>query len=162
MRAKPGAEPLSEVSFSLGATHPVYSVLGKALISRQHAPYAWYVRVPDVPRFLRHIAPVLERRLAESPLGRYTGELHITLYRGGLHLVFQDGRLKLVEPWSSPAYGRNEDAGFPPLVFLQLLFGYRSLDDLRYAFPDVRVKDEAELLLKTLFPMKPSWVVPLG
>ena len=162
MRAKPGAEPLSEVSFNLGATHPVYSVLGKALISRQHAPYAWYVRVPDVPRFLRHIAPVLERRLAESPLGRYTGELQITLYRGGLHLVFQDGRLKLVEPWSSPAYGGNEDAGFPPLVFLQLLFGYRSLDDLRFAFPDVRVKDEAELLLKTLFPMKPSRVVPIG
>jgi hypothetical protein len=48
-------------------------------------------------------------------------------------------------------------------VFLQLLFGYRSLDDLRYAFPDVRiVKDEAELVLKTLFPMKPSWVVSLG
>jgi hypothetical protein len=43
-----------------------------------------------------------------------------------------------------------------------LLFGYRSLDELRYAFPDVWVKDEAELVLKTLFPMKPSWVVPMG
>ncbi|MGZ3643833.1 MAG: GNAT family N-acetyltransferase [Ktedonobacteraceae bacterium] len=162
LRARPEAEPFSEVSFNLGATHPVYSALGSALISRQHAPYAWYVRVPDVPRFLQHIAPVLEQRLAESPLGRYSGELHITLYRDGLHLVFQDGRLKLVEPWRSPSYGRNEDAGFPPLVFLQLLFGYRSLDDLRFAFPDVWVKDEAELLLKTLFPMKPSWVLPLG
>lgn len=163
MRAKPGTEPLSEVSFNLGATHPVYEVLGSALTSRCYAPYAWYVRVPDVPRFLRHIAPVLERRLAESPLGRFTGELHITLYRGGLHMVFQDGRLKLVESWSSPSYGeRSEDAGIPPLVFLQLLFGYRSLDDLRFAFPDVWVKDEAELLLKTLFPMKPSWVMPIG
>ncbi len=162
LHAKPGAEPLSEVSFTLGVTHPVYAVLGSALITRQHAPYAWYVRVPDVPRFLQHIATVLERRLAESPLGRYNGELHITLYRGGLHLVFKDGRLKLVEPWRSPVYGRNEDAGFPPLVFLQLLFGYRSLDDLRFAFPDVWVKDEVELLLKTLFPMKPSWVLPIG
>jgi GNAT superfamily N-acetyltransferase len=162
LHAKPGAGQLSEISFNLGATHPVYSVLGSALITRQHAPYAWYVRVPDVPRFLRHIATALERRLAESPLGRYNGELHITLYRGGLHLIFEDGRLKLVEPWRSPAYGRNEDAGFPPLVFLQLLFGYRSLDDLRFAFPDVQVKDEAELLLKTLFPMKPSWVLPIG
>ena len=118
--------------------------------------------MPDVPRFLRHIATALERRLAESPLGRYNGELHITLYRGGLHLIFKDGRLMLVEPWSSASYGRHEDAGFPPLVFLQLLFGYRSLDELRFAFPDVWVKDEAELLLKTLFPKKPSWVLPLG
>jgi hypothetical protein len=163
LRVKPGTEPLSEISFNLGATHPVYEVLGRALTSRRYAPYAWYVRVPDVLRFLRHIAPVLERRLAESPLARYTGELRITLYRGGLHMVFQDGKLTLVEPWRSPAYGeRSEDAGIPPLVFLQLLFGYRSLDDLRCAFPDVWVKDEAELLLKTLFPMKPSWVVPIG
>jgi hypothetical protein len=162
LRAKPGTEPLSEVSFNLGATHPVYEVLGSALTTRRYAPYAWYVRVPDVPRFLRHISPVLERRLAESPLGRYNGELHITLYRGGLHMVFEGGKLKLVEPWKSPSYVRNEDAGIPPLVFLQLLFGYRSLDDLRFAFPDVWVKDEAELLLKTLFPMKPSWVLPIG
>ena len=162
LQAKPGAGPLHEISFTLGVTHPMYDVLGDALTTRRVPPYAWYVRVPDVPRFLRHIAPVLERRLLESPLGRYSGELHITLYRGGLHLVFQGGTLKLAEFWRSPAYSTIEDAGFPPLVFLQLLFGYRSLDDLRYAFPDVRVKDEAELVLKTLFPMKPSWVVPLG
>jgi GNAT superfamily N-acetyltransferase len=162
LKAKPGAGPLHEISFNLGVTHPVYDVLGSALTTRRVLPYAWYVRVPDVPRFLRHIAPVLERRLLESPLGRYSGELHITLYRGGLRLVFEDGTLKLAESWRSPAYSTSEDAGFPPLVFLQLLFGYRSLDDLRYAYPDVWVKDEAELVLKTLFPMKPSWAVPLG
>ncbi len=162
LKAKPGAGPLHEISFNLGVTHPVYDVLGSALTTRRVPPYAWYVRVPDVPRFLRHIAPVLERRLLESPLGRYSGELHITLYRSGLRLAFEDGTLKLAESWRSPAYSTIEDAGFPPLVFLQLLFGYRSLDDLRYAYPDVWVKDEAELVLKTLFPMKPSWVVPLG
>ncbi len=162
LQAKPGAGPLHEISFTLGVTHPVYDVLGSGLTTRRVPPYAWYVRVPDVPRFLRHIAPALERRLLESPLARYSGELHITLYRGGLHLVFEDGTLKLAESSRSPAYSAIEDAGFPPLVFLQLLFGYRSLDELRHAFPDVRVKDEAELLLKTLFPMKPSWVIPLG
>src|SRR3989442_4387525 len=63
LKAKPGAEPLQEISFNLGVTHPVYDVLGSALPTRLVPPYAWYVRVPDVPRFLRHIAPVLERRL---------------------------------------------------------------------------------------------------
>src|SRR6266849_8086968 len=95
LKAKPGAGPLLEISFSLGATHPVYEVLGSALTTRRVPPYAWYVRVPDVPRFLRHIAPVLEQRLLESPLARYSGELHITLYRGGLRRVLEDGMLEL-------------------------------------------------------------------
>ena len=162
LKAKPGAGPLLEIAFSLGATHPVYEVLGSSLTTRRVLPYAWYVRVADVPRFLRHVAPALEGRLRESPLGGYSGELRISLYRGGLRLVFEDGRLKLAESWRTPAYASVEDAAFPPLVFLQLLFGYRSLDELRYAFPDVWVKDEAELVLKTLFPVKPSWVVPMG
>jgi hypothetical protein len=42
---------------------------------------------------------------------------------------------------------------------LQLLFGYRSLHELRYAFPDVRVENStAEVLLNALFPKKFSWV----
>lgn len=161
LQAKPGAGPISEISFNLGEAHPVYDVLGRASITRKHAPYGWYVRVPDLPRFLRHIAPVLERRLAHSPLGRYSGELRITFYRGGLRMVFAEGKLQQAEPWRNSAFG-NEDAAFPPLVFLQLLFGHRSLDDLRYAYPDVWFKDEAELLVKTLFPMKRSWVLPIG
>src|SRR5258708_28579743 len=95
LQAQPGAGPLHEISFTLGATHPVYDVLGSALTTRRVPPYAWYVRVPDVSRFLRHIAPALERRLLESPLARYSGELHITLYRGGLHLGFHGGDIKL-------------------------------------------------------------------
>src|SRR5258708_36316873 len=70
LKAEPGAGPLHEISFNLGVTHPVYGVLGSALTTRRVPPYAWYVRVPDVPRFLRHIAPVLERRCLELPLGR--------------------------------------------------------------------------------------------
>ena len=41
---------------------------------------------------------------------------------------------------------------------MQLLFGYRSLDDLYAKFQDVWPKDEARLLLNTLFPKQPSWV----
>ncbi len=43
----------------------------------------------------------------------------------------------------------------------QMLFGYRSLDDLRYAFPDVWASSEAEVLLNVLFPARPSWVMQL-
>jgi hypothetical protein len=155
----PDVPPLNEISFWLGSAHPVYEVLGEALAPFYEPPYAWYVRVHDVLAFIRHIAPALERHLANSAAAAYTGELTLDFYRGGLHLVFDKGHITHIEPWRAPAYKNNADASCPALVFLQLLFGYRSLDELRYAFPDVRVeKSEAEVLLKALFPKKFSWV----
>ena len=156
------AASLTGITFNLGQSHPIYDALGKALAPRYIAPYAWYVRISNLPKFIRHIAPALEQRLANSPLGKYSGELKLDFYRGGLRMAFEQGRLMNVEKWRNSIWESNENAAFPPLVFLQLLFGYRSLDDLRYAFPDVKVKDEAELALNALFPARPSWVVPIG
>jgi GNAT superfamily N-acetyltransferase len=155
----PDVPPLDDISFWLGSAHPVYDVLGEALAPFYEPPYAWYVRVPDVLAFIRHIAPALERRLAHSAAAAYTGELTLDFYRGGLHMVFDKGHITHIEPWRAPAYKNNADASCPALIFLQLLFGYRSLHELRYAFPDVRVeKSEAVVLLNALFPKKFSWV----
>ena len=52
-------------------------------------------------------------------------------------------------------------AGFPPLVFLQLLFGHRSLRELRHAFPDVWANETGRALLEALFPSRLAWVLPL-
>ncbi len=41
---------------------------------------------------------------------------------------------------------------FPDLTFLQLLFGYRSFDELDYAFADCFAEDEARPLVRALFP----------
>ncbi len=145
-----------KISFNLGRTHPVYEALGNELAPFYEAPYAWYIRVRDIPAFLRHITPVLEKRLAHSVIADYTGEFKIDLYKGGLRLVFENGKLTTVEPWRVPIYDSNAGAGFPPLVFLQLLFCHRSLDELRYAFPDVWAEGDTELMLKVLFPVQPS------
>jgi Acetyltransferase (GNAT) domain len=160
--AEADAPPFSAIQFELGRAHPVYSVLGEALAPRSQPPYAWYIRIPDVPAFVRHIAPVLDERLAHSLLIGYTGELKIDLYRGGLRLVWEHGKLTLVEPWQAPAYGETADAGCPPLIFLQLLLGYRSLAELCAIFPDVWKKEEAALLINTLFPSQPSTVYALS
>jgi hypothetical protein len=92
----------------------------------------------------------------------YRGRLVLNFYRGGLQVLFENGRLITAEHWRSQVWETNENAGFPPLVFLQLLFGHRNLDELRYAYPDVWANNESELLLKTLFPSSPSWAIPLG
>jgi GNAT superfamily N-acetyltransferase len=155
----PDIPPLNEISFCLGSAHPLYQVLGDALAPYYEPPYAWYVRVHDVLAFIRHITPALEQRLANSVAAAYTGELALDLFRGGLRMVFDRGHITHIEPWQAPAYKSDADASCPALVFLQLLFGYRSLDELRYAFPDVRIeKSEAEVLLNALFPQRFSWV----
>ena len=153
---------LTAIRFALGLEHAAYVALDAKLGPPRH-PYGWYVRVPDLPGFIRHIAPVLEKRLVASVMDGFSGELNITFYRGGVHLAFARDKLTDVTDWSAPETNvRWDGAGFPPLVFLQLLFGHRSLDELRYAFPDCWADEEPALLLNTLFPKRVSWVIPLG
>ncbi len=147
-------------AFWLGTEHPVYQV-AQDWLPHARKPYAWYVRVPDLPDFLRHIGPVLERRLAESVLVRHTGELKISFYRDGLRLVFEKGRLMAVEQWVPMEDGPGA-ARFPDRTFLQPVFGYRALEELEYAFADCGTgTDEARALLKALFPKQASkvWAV---
>ncbi len=154
--------PLSAISFNLGRHHPIYAVLGERLAPRFEPPYAWYIRIPDLAAFIRHIAPVLAARLAASVLAGQTGELKLDLYRSGLRLQFAAGKLIEVGPWRVPTYGDHAGAGCPPLILLQLLLGYRGLDELKAIYPDVWANHEADLLLNTLFPAQVSNVIELG
>lgn len=155
-------EPFQAFGFWMGSEHPVYQAIPDSL-PRVRKPYAFYVRVPDLPAFLRHIAPVLEARLAASLIAGYSGEVKITFYRGGVKLGFEQGKLTVCEAYRPTPVGHNGDAGFPDLTFLHLLFGHRSLDDLRYAFVDCWVNnDQIALLLNTLFPKQASHVWPLS
>ena len=143
--------------FGLGEEHPVYAALHDRL-PRVAPPYAYFLRVPDLPAFVRRIAPVLERRLAASALAGHSGELRISFYRDGLRLVFDGGRLTTAEGWR-PTVEDGGKAAFPGLTFLQLLFGYRTLEELRYAFADCWADgDEPRALLTALFPKRASFV----
>ncbi len=159
---RPGRAPFSQINFNIGTNHPIYDVLGPQTAIQPEQSYAWYVRVPDVPAFIGHIAPVLEQRIATSPIIGFTGEFKIDFYRGGLRAVFEKGKLLRVEPWDVPIYDANPTLSSPQLVFLKLLFGYRSLDELRLMFPDVWANEGADIIVNTLFPKKPSTVLGLG
>lgn len=142
---------------ALGPEHPLWAVTRNRL-PKVVRPYAWYLRVPDLPAFLRRIAPVLEDRLARSVAAGHTGELKLSFYRDGLRLTFAEGRLARAEPWR-PQPGDEGAAAFPGLTFLQLLFGYRTLDELQAAFADCQTADDdARGLLTALFPKQPSAV----
>lgn len=153
-------KPIDRIVFGLGAAHPVYQALGRQLEQPQE-PYAWYLRVPDVPGFLQHIAPVLDRRLADSVLAGHTGTVKLNLYQQQLLLRWENGRFQPITPYTSERL-QEGDALFPGLTFLQLLFGYRSLAELDHAFADCYAAEEARILLDILFPKRPSCVTGLG
>jgi hypothetical protein len=145
-------------SFWFGSDHPAYDVFRDQL-PRIRDPYAWYIRVPDLPKFIQHIAPALERHIASSAIVGYTGEARINFYRSGLSLILDKGRLGPIESWKPS----NEDRGnayFPDLSFLQLVFGYRTFEELEQSYADCYYKDdERRVLLNTLFPKKASSVM---
>ncbi len=148
--------------FWLGSEHPVYKVIPDKL-PRVRDPYAWYLRVPDLPMFIRHIAGELEARLENSPMVGHTGELNLTFYETGLRLIFKGGRIIGAEGWKPTPNKNSGDAAFPNLTFLQLLFGYRNLKELQYAFADCWTKNEQSgVLLDILFPKKASHVWPIS
>ena len=147
--------------FWFGKEHPAYDIFRDRL-PRMREPYAWYVRVPDLVKFLKVITPALELHLVESDIAGYSGEVTIGFYTSGVRLRIEKGKVTTLKPWMPEPSNRGK-AVFPELTFLQLLFGYRSIDEIRYARPDCYYQDdETRVLLSILFPKKSSSVMFLN
>lgn len=138
------------IQFMLGREHPVYQALPKNVV-RSESPYAWYIRVPDIVAFLRHIRPALEKHLIGTVAEGYTGELRLNFYRSGIYLKFFKGSLTEIADWT-PEDIEDGDAQFPELTFLQLLCGRCRTEELTLNFVDCWVNDTARVLLDCLFP----------
>jgi hypothetical protein len=111
---------------------------------------------------LGHIAPVLEKRLAGSVMAGHSGTVRLNFYHSQLTLVFSEGKLQEMGTYE-PNNTYDADALFPELTFLQLVFGYRSLDELDHARADCGPENvETAVLLNILFPKQHSNVVGLG
>src|SRR5437867_351437 len=77
------------------------------------------------------------------------------------HVGFERGRLAGVEEWHDrqgmgPGETVGAGAGMAREQFLQLVFGYRSLEELRDWHADVLADDEEGRLLEALFPKRLS------
>ncbi|MGE5223537.1 MAG: hypothetical protein ACM3PY_13960, partial [Omnitrophica WOR_2 bacterium] len=149
---------LEGFNLGLGPDHPLKAFLsGSMQYVPSLAPLAWYVRVGDIPAFLRRIGPVLEQRLASSPMAGYTGQLRLSFYSrsSGISLSFDRGCLCAVEAcpveWSESA--------IPIEMFVQLLFGYKSLQELENYSTEVFILNPYRLLMQTLFPRQDSAIL---
>jgi hypothetical protein len=50
------------------------------------------------------------------------------------------------------------DLCIPPEAFVRLVIGYRALDELRDAWPDIVWRDSSRHWLDVLFPKMDSWL----
>ena len=130
--------------------------LAHSLGAHELGTYAWQVHVPDFAALLRAIGPVLERRLAASPFARLSRPVTLCFYRDSVRLDFAEGHLIEVTP-AGPCDG---DICFPPLTFIPVLFGYRTVEQMHTVYPDLSVPDADKLLVETLFPLMDGFVYP--
>ncbi|MBC8506140.1 MAG: GNAT family N-acetyltransferase [Anaerolineales bacterium] len=148
-------QELEAFAMWMGTEHPVYEAIIDRL-PRKRDPYAYYVRVADLPGFIRHISPVLEERLENSVVVGHTGELKLSFFRSGLKLIFEKGILKDVEAYA-PEHSNDGDVLFPDLTFLRVLFGYNDFWEVEKMFADCYARnDHGRALMPILFPQMAS------
>ena len=150
------------IAFSLAPGHPVLDVAAGWLTPTYDKHCEWGVRIPDITGFTQKIVPALEERLADSPVVGHTGEFRLNFYRSGMRMNITNGRITEVQEWT-PMYERDGDAGFTGNLFIPLICGYRTLDDLFRIDRDCWARNnEASVLLNVLFPKQSSHVMALA
>ena len=117
--------------------------------------YAWQIKIVDVCRLLRTLAPVLDRRIANSPFAGLTRDVCLNLYREAFELRFREGRLSEVVPLGFSDQGGTR---IPPLLLAPLVLGYRSREELAQARHDFSVWGEWQPLIDVLFPKMASFL----
>lgn len=156
--AKSGT-PFETLSLGMEPDHPIHR-LTRDMLRRTIRPYAWYVRLPDLPSFVQTIAPVMERRIQTSLLPGYSGTLYIGFHEGrqGLYVKFTGGAVT----GAGMCQAERFQTAMPLESFVKLVFGYRSVDELEEDYPEVQLTGMSRLLLETLFPKKQSAVLAIS
>ena len=125
--------------------------------------YQWLWRIPDLPRFLLKLKPAVDRRLANSEFRGFTGEITINLFREAIRLSISQGSLEnvdvlgFVDASRSVSGSAGGDLQIPGEAFIRWALGYRSLDELSDAWPDITVSPGKRPLLDVLFPKMHSY-----
>jgi predicted N-acetyltransferase YhbS len=128
---------------------------GRQMESEKTPGYQWLFRVPDFSALLMKLAAVFEKRLATSGLGALTRSVRINLFRCTYQMEFVDGGLEKVQNLGFVDSSIGCDGGdlcIPRDAFVRLLLGYRRLESLYDAWPDIVLKPESLALINTLFP----------
>lgn len=121
----------------------------------------WLWRIPDVGTLLTKLTPLFAHRLQAGGYGDYMGKLCINLYRSAFWLQIDRGQLRVESAGFVDASlgASGGDLNLPPAAFVRLLLGYRTLETLMDAWPDIRVKPATRNLLDCLFPIRNAHIL---
>lgn len=118
-------------------------------------PYAWQIRVPDYVKLFRKMKPLFEKRLSSSTYRRMTGPANFNFYSYTVQLSIKAGKIESIQRLET---SEDRTIRFNPLVFVQLLLGYRSQEELQAIYPDFLVRPSHHYLIGILFPKLPSFI----
>jgi hypothetical protein len=117
--------------------------------------YAWQIRITDYAEILWKMKPLFEKRLADSMYCRLTETLDFNFRSFTIRMTVKDGEVLEISKIES---GGRSPLGFNPLVFVKLLLGDKSRDELEAAYPDCRADASHRHLVDVLFPKLPSYI----
>lgn len=123
--------------------------------AKQASPYAWQLRVTDYVNMFRKMKPLFEKSLALSAYRRLTEKLNFNFYRFTIQLMIENGAIEDVQHLKT---SEDRTIRASPLVFTQLLFGYRSREELQAIYPDFIVRPSHAHLVDVLFPKMVSYI----
>lgn len=157
-------QQFTALGWHISRWHPVVEAIPSQLRTFTKLPYeehSYYYRIPDLSAFIKHIIPALNSRLKSSLSHKnFTGSVKVSMYTArypGFELQIENGTIVNALPYIKR--DQLEDptvAYFPPVVFLQVLLGRKSIAELEDIFPDVEMEEHIGKLLNVIFPKKIS------
>ena len=119
------------------------------------------MRVASPDAFIRHVASVLESRLASSEASHFSGEVVLDRFRDAIAVTLRNGRISDVRKVESR--GRLQATStFPHETFVSLLTCHRSMSDLEAAYPDCLASTPVRHVIDAMFPKGPSHIWSFG
>ncbi|KAI8580339.1 hypothetical protein K450DRAFT_238048 [Umbelopsis ramanniana AG] len=155
---------IKSLAWYMSQWHPVVEAIPPTMRNFARLRFeslSYYVRVPDLAKFLQHILPALNRRLEQSLThNNYTGVVKISNYTPrypGVELKFEKGVIVDIAQYIKKDQSKDASvAFFPPHSFLQVLFGKRSIKELMSFLPDVYMELDVQEVLEVVFPKRES------
>jgi len=118
-------------------------------------PYAWQVKIVDLPGFISKIKPVLEQRIENSEYMGLSRDITINFWKYAVKMKMEEGKIVSIER----AFGeKDRTIGLNPYVFMKLALGYKSRMELEKMYPDFRVRGDLGGLIDVMFPKQSSYI----
>lgn len=129
--------------------------LARNLGSQTRYDSQWLVRIPEIPSFIKKISPLLDTRLSGAEYRGLTTAMIINLYQEAFEIQIVDGKVEKILSIGFRDYSMGADGGdicLPGDAFIRLVTGFKSIAQLRDAWPDIYIKPQFRFLLEALFP----------